>query len=189
MRSVKTLLLCIFFSLLLAQAFRAAAYEGNYFSIYGTVTDANWNPIPGALVTLYDNDFNRITTQDTNANGSFYFQGVSVKTNLCNVRVSYTEGGTEHRIPGYYIPAYPANGDQRVDPKQTHFDDYYLPGSQPRETPTPMPSLTPTDTPLPPPASDDSQGTEALIFSGGFIGGLVTATLACLIVFRRPGIK
>jgi hypothetical protein len=189
MRSTKTLLLLLFCSLLLAQAFRATAYEGVYFSISGTVTDANWNPIPGALVTLYDNDFNRITTQYTTESGYFSFQGVSVKSNLCNMRVTYTEGGIEHRIPGYYIPAYPANGEQHIDPDQTHFDDYYLPGSMPKETPTPapVPTLTPAATPVTDTASDSSQVTQAIIFAGGFIAGSITAALASLIVLRRPG--
>lgn len=75
MRYTKTLLLLIFCAMLLAQAVQAVAVEGEYFSISGTVTDANWNPIPGALVTLYDNDFNRITTQYTTESGYFSFQG------------------------------------------------------------------------------------------------------------------
>ncbi len=191
MRSAKTLLLLLFCALLLAQAVSATAVEGDYFSISGTVTDGNWNPIPGALATLYDNDFNRITTQDTNQNGSFYFQNVAVKTYLCTVRVSYTESGTVHNIPSYYIKHYPASGEQFIAPEETHYDNYYLPGSKPRETPTqtPVPTLTPADTPVPASASDNGQITQALIFAGGYIGGLVTATLACLIIFRRPGKK
>ncbi len=189
MRSAKTLLLLLFCALLLAQAVSATAVEGDYFSISGTVTDGNWNPIQGALVTLYDGNFNRITTQDTNQNGNFYFQNIAVKTNTCTVRVSCTENGTVHDIPGYYIKFYPASSAQSVAREETHYDNYYLPGSKPRETPTPAPALTPTDAPVPATASDNSQVTQALIFIGGFIAGSITATLACLIVFRRPGKK
>jgi len=189
MRSMKTPLLCMLCAVLAAMPLPAHAVVGDYFSISGTVTDANWNPIPGALVTLYDNDFNRITTQDTNENGYFAFQGVSVKTNLCHVRISYTEGGVEYIIPGYYIPAFPAHGEQRIDPEQSHFDDYYLPGSVPRVTPTPTPAPTsaPTDPPVPAPASGGSQATQAIIFIGGFVIGLATGTLTCLIALRYYG--
>jgi hypothetical protein len=189
MRSTKTLVLLIFGAMLVAMSLPASAVEGESFSISGTVTDGNWNPIPGALITLYDGNFNRVTTQDTNQNGSFYFQNVVVKTNVCTVRVSYNENGTVHNLPGYYIKYYPANGVQFIAPEETHYDNYYLPGSKPRETPTPAPALTPTDAPVPATASDDSQVTQALIFAGGFIAGSVTASLACLIVFRRPGKK
>jgi hypothetical protein len=186
MRSVKTLLLLLFCALLPAMSLQASAVEGEYFSISGTVTDANWNPIQGALVTLFDNDFNRITTQDTNQNGSFYFQNMEVKTYLCTVRVSYTEGGTVHDIPGYYIKHYPANGVQLIASEETHYDDYYLPGSMPRVSPTV--AATPVDTPSPaaaPVANPDSAVTGMLLFVGGFIAGLAVATLASFIVLRR----
>ena len=191
MRTAKTLLLCILVTMLAAMPLPASAVVGDYFSVSGRVTDANWNPIPGALVTLSDNDFNRITTQNTNGNGYFSFERVSVKTNLCNVRISYTDGNGTYYLPGYYIPAFNAHGEQQLTPEQTHFDNYYLPGSQPHVTPTPMPvpTLAPANTPAPTAVSDDGQATQALIFGGGFIGGMVTATLACLIIFRRPGIK
>jgi hypothetical protein len=188
---MKTLLSLLFGSLLLAQAFYAMAYEGESFSISGTVTDGNWNTMPGALVTLYDGEFNVITSQDTNQNGSFYFQNMILKTSTCTVRVSYIENGTVHSLPGYYTKFHPASGEQSFAPDETHFDDYYLPGSVPRvtPTPTPLPTMTPSDTPIPDAASENSQTTQALIFAGGYIGGMITATLACLIIFRRPGKK
>jgi hypothetical protein len=183
MRSILTLIIGI---MLLATALPASAVEGEYFSLSGTVTDANWNPIPGALVSLYDNDFNQITTQDTNSQGYFAFQGVSVKSNVCHVRVSYTDSsGVEHKIPGYYIPAITAKGDIQVDPAQTHFDDYYLPGSQPKATPTPapVPTSNPTATPVPVPANSDTV-TPVLLFLAGLLTGASVATLACFIVMR-----
>jgi hypothetical protein len=174
--------------MLLATSLPASAVYGDYFSISGRVTDANWNPIQGALVTLYDNEFNRITTQDTNENGYFAFEGVNVKTNLCQVRISYTDASGTYDLPGYFIPAITAHGDQHIDPKQTHYEDFYLPGSVPRVTPTPTPGPTgtPTDVPVPT-ESPEGQATQALIFGGGFVVGAVTAALACLIVFRSLG--
>jgi len=188
MRSTKTLLLLIFCAMLLAQAVQAVAVEGEYFSISGTVTDANWNPIPGALVTLYDNYFNRITTQDTNENGNFYFQNVMTKTYLCTVRVSYTENGTTHNIPGYYIKHYPANGVQYIGPEETHFEDYYLPGSVPRvsTTPTVAPTAAPAPTSMPAAELNNNAVTNILLFVGGFIAGTAVATLACFILLRSP---
>jgi hypothetical protein len=174
--------------MLLFTALPASATEGEYFSISGTVTDANWNPIPGALVTIYDNDFNRITTQNTNDQGYFSFQGVSVKSYLCNLRVSYTDAsGTEHVLPGYYIPSQTARGTIELDPVQTHYDDYTLPGSQPRVTPTPVPTPTPapTATPLPAPAHEDNTVVYMLLFIGGAIAGASVATLACFIAMRQ----
>jgi hypothetical protein len=186
MRSTKTLLLLILGAAILTTALQASATEGVYFSISGNVTDANWNPIPGALVTLYDNDFNRIATQYTLANGYFSFEGISVKSYLCNVRIAYTDNGTEYTIPGYYIPAYPAKDEQHIDPKQTHFDDYYLPDSKPLVTltPTPVPTAAPTATPLPENTTDNSTVTLFLLFAGGFIAGASVATLACFIILR-----
>lgn len=46
MRSAKTLLLLTFAAMLLSAALPASAVEGEYFSVSGTVTDANWNPHP-----------------------------------------------------------------------------------------------------------------------------------------------
>lgn len=186
MRSAITPLFCILCAMLMVMSLPASAVEGESFSISGTVTDANWNPIPGALVTLYDNDFNRITTQDTNQNGSFYFQNVVVRSYLCTVRVSYTENGTVHDIPGYYIKHYPASGAQLIAPGETHFDNYYLPGSIPRVCPTP--AVTPAATPTVPAAEPNGNAaTGILLFVGGFTAGSITATLASLIVLRRPG--
>ncbi len=191
MRSTRTLLPLILCAMFAAMALPAYAVEGDYFSISGTVTDANWNPIPGAVVTLYDNDFNRITTQDTNENGSFYFQNVAAKTYLCTLRVSYTENGTAHDIPGYYIKHYPASGVQFVAPEETHYDNYYLPGSVPKVCPTPVatPTSTPDPTVAPGPAdSNDSAVVSILLFVGGFIAGAAVATLACYIMMQ-PGRK
>lgn len=185
MRSVKTLFLCIL-CVFLAAAIPASALDGTYFSLSGYVTDANWNPIQGAVVTLYNNDFDRVTTTVTTESGYFAFEGVSVKTNLCSVRISYTEGGVEHEIPGYYIPALTASGDIRLAANQTHYDNYYLPGSQPHVTPTPTPSPTPSPTAAPSPTEAPvSQCAQALIFAGGFAIGAITATLTCFIVFRH----
>ncbi len=188
MCSAKTLLLCFLCAVLLATPLPASAVEGDYFSISGTVTDANWNPIQGALVTLYDNEFNRITTQYTSESGYFAFEGVSVKTNLCQIRISYTDSSGTHDLPGYYIPAITAHGDQHIDPRQSHYDDFYLPGSVPRITPTPTPDPTATPAEAPAPtASPVSQTAQALIFGGGFALGAVTAALACLVLLRARG--
>jgi hypothetical protein len=189
MRSTKTLILLMFCAMLLAQALHATAVEGDYFSISGTVTDANWSPIQGALVTLYDNDFNPITTQDTNEYGHFYFQNVAVKTYLCTVRVSYTESGAVHSIPGYYIKHYPANGIQSVAPEETHYDNYYLPGSMPKvcTTPAVTPTATPAPTAVPAAEPNNSAVTSILLFVGGFIAGSAVATLACYILLWPPG--
>lgn len=183
MRSVKTLLPV--FLLLLAAALPASATEGVYFSISGSVTDANWNPIPGALVTLYDNDFNRITTQDTNAQGYFAFEGVSVRSNLCNIRIAYTDAdGVVHDLPGYYMPSYTASGNILIDPDQTHFDFYTLPGSVPRATPTPMPTAIVEPTALPTVAPGNGTTDPLVLFSGGFLAGACVAALVCIMAFR-----
>jgi len=188
---MKTLLSLLFGSLLLAQAFYAMAYEGESFSISGTVTDGNWNTMPGALVTLYDGEFNVITSQDTNQNGSFYFQNMILKTSTCTVRVSYIENGTVHSLPGYYTKFHPASGEQSFAPDETHFDDYYLPGSVPRVCPTP--AVTPVATPAPTAAQaadpNNNVVVSILLFAGGFIAGASLATLACYIVLKRPGKK
>ncbi len=183
MRPSKTLLLCM--AMLAAMSLPASAVEGDYFTISGTVTDANWNPIPGALVTLYDSDFNRITTQDTTASGNFSFEGVSTKTNMCIIRISYTDANGTYSIPGYYIPALPAHGRQRLTPEQAHYDNFYLPGSRPRVTPAA--TLSPTNAPVPTAAPDNSQGNQALTFAGGFAIGAASAVLGCAIVLRYRG--
>jgi hypothetical protein len=186
MRSAKTLLLLTFAAMLLSAALPASAVEGEYFSVSGTVTDANWNPIPGALITLYDFDFNRITTQNTNSQGYFAFQGVSVKSNVFNLRVSYTdENGVSRSLPGYYIPAMTAKGDIKLDTAKTHYDDYTLPGSQPRLTATPAPTITAAPTATPQPAQPaDNTVVYLLLFIGGAIAGAAVATLACFVAMR-----
>lgn len=187
MRSIKTLLTLLFGAMLLSMALPASAVEGVYFSVSGTLTDANWNPVPGAVITLYDFDFNRITTQDTNSQGYFSFEGVSVNSNVFNIRVFYTdESGVEHTLPGYYIPAMPAEGDIKIAGAKTHFDDYTLPGSQPRATPTPVPTSAPapTATPLPAQASQDNTVVYMLLFISGAVAGASVATLACFVVMR-----
>ncbi len=186
MRSTKTLLLLIFAAMLLSAALPATAVEGEIFSVSGTVTDANWNPIPGALITIYDLDFNRITTQNTNSQGYFFFQGVSVKSNVFNLKVSYTdENGVTHSLPGYYIPAMTAKGDIQLDTAKTHYDDYTLPGSQPRPTATPVPTPTAAPTAAPQPAQQtDNTVQYMLMFIGGAVSGAAVATLACFVVMR-----
>lgn len=186
MRSAKTLLLLAFAAMLVSAALPASAVEGEYFSVSGTVTDANWNPIPGALITLYDFDFNRITTQNTNSQGYFSFEGVSVTSNVFNLRVIYTdESGAQHELPGYYIPAMTAKGDIRLDAAKTHYDDYTMPGSEPRATSTPMPTPTQAPAATPQPAqSTDNTVVYMLLFVGGAIAGAAVATLACFIVMR-----
>lgn len=111
-----------------------------------------------------------------------------MKSYLCNVRVTYVEGGTEHKLPGYYIPSYPAKGEQQIDPKQTHYDDYYLPGSVPRVSPTPTvaPTATPAPTPMPAAELNNNVVTSISLFVGGFIAGAAVATLACFILLRSP---
>lgn len=186
MCSLKIPLLAAMGALLLILALPGQATQGEYFSVSGTVTDANWNPIQGALVTLFDNDFNRVTTQETTAAGYFSFQGVSVKSNLCNVRISYTDNtGVDHDIPGYYIPAQTAKGTIVLGPNMTHYDDYALPGSVPHPTPTPdPPTPTPAPSPTPEPSTGDSR-RDALFFICGFLAGASAALLA-FIIFLRP---
>jgi hypothetical protein len=188
MRSVKTLLLLLIVACIIATAIPASAYKGEYFNVSGRVTDANWNPIPGAYIELYDFDFNLITTQNTTAQGYFSFEGVSVTSNVFNIRVTYTdENGTAHKIPGYYIPAMTAKGDIKIESAKTRFDDYYLPGSQPLVSPTPVPTATPVPTvaPTPVPESGDSAVIYVLLFAGGFIAGASLATLACFLFMGR----
>jgi hypothetical protein len=187
MRSVKTLLLLSLCALLLALAAPAFAVEGDSFAIYGTVTDANWNPVPGALVTLFDNDMNQIITQNTDRNGNFSFENMVVKTSLCTVHVTYIDaGGVRHDIPSYYIKRYWAKDVQQVDPRESHYDDYYLPGSMPRVTPTAEPTATALPTAVPSPTPDPGNGlmTNILVFIGGSVAGAAVATLACFMVLR-----
>ncbi len=189
MRPTRTLLLFIIGATLAMMALPAHALEGEYFMLSGTVTDANWNPISGADVVLYDNYVDRvINSTTTDQNGNFAFEHVTIKTNLCTVGVSYTEGGTTYKIPGYNINHYPANGVQKVDLKDTHFNDYYLIGSTPQisATPTVAPTATAVPTPLPITGSDNSPVPSILLFLGGSISGAVVATLACFIVLRPP---
>ncbi len=188
MRSIKTLLILLAGAALLAAALPASASEGQYFTVSGTVTDANWNPISGALVTVYDLDYNGIITQNTNEQGHFLIENITVKSNTFHLKVSYTDANGEvHTLPGYYIPAYTAKGDVVVDPAKTNFDFYTLPGSQPRVTPTPVPTATPVPTPLPTatPVPQDSNGLYVIMFIGGFISGASVALLGC-IIFLRP---
>jgi len=188
MRFTKTLLTALAGIALIFAALPAHAVDGDYFSISGTVTDANWNPIPGALVILYDNDFNQVTTQDTTSNGYFAFEGVSVKTNLCNLRISYKDAeGTVHELPGYYIPSQTAHGTIELNATMTHYDDYALPGSQPRATPTPVPTPTPAPTTAPTadPVPQNDNGLYLILFFSGFLTGASMSLLAC-IVFMRP---
>ena len=188
MRPTKTLLVLLIGVVLLAASLLPAhAVQGDYFSVSGTVTDANWNPVPGAVVSLYDNDFNIITTQRTTAQGYFSFQGVSVKTNLCNLGVLYTDSdGVDHQLPSYYIPAFTAKDDVQLDPKQTHYDDYTMPGSIPHTTPVPTPTPTPDPTVVPTadPAPSDNTMVYILLFIGGFTTGASVALLGCIVVLR-----
>ena len=187
MRSMKTLLLLIFGAMLLAGASQAFAINGN-FTISGTVSDANWNPVPGANVTLYDNQFNIIAIQLTDANGNFLLENMNASTYTCTVRVQITEGGTTFKIPDYYFKWYPASGVQYVDPSESHFDNYYMIGSKPRVSPapTPLPAETPTPTPEPTAVPRTDMVPSVLIFAGGFIAGVIVATLVCFFLMRSP---
>jgi len=185
MRSAKTLLLLIFAAMLLSAALPASAVEGEYFSVSGTVTDANWNPIPGALITIYDLDFNRITTQNTNS------QATSFSRREREVERLQPQGIVHRRERRGPQPSWllhtgdDREGDIQLDAAKTHYDDYTLLGSQPRPTATPVPTPTaaPAATPQPSRQSDNTV-VYVLLFAGGAVAGAAVATLACFIVMR-----
>jgi hypothetical protein len=192
MRYAKTFLLLILGMVLLSIAAPAFALSNEFFTLNGTVSDANWNPVPGANVTLYDNKFNDIANTVTNVNGNFLFQDENVTTYTCTVRVQLMEGGTLYKIPDYYFLWYRAVGNLSVSPAETHFEDYYVYGSKPMACPTPMPTAMPTFTPIPtvvPTAGNDTTVPDILLFVGGFAAGAVIATLACFFLMhssRKP---
>jgi hypothetical protein len=185
MRSTKTLLLLIFGAMLLAGASQAFANNGN-FTISGTVTDANWNPVPGANVTVYDNQFNVIRIQTTDANGQFFMEELNASTFTYKVHVEIIEGATTYQVEDYMSKWHQANGVQSIDTSETHFDNYYMVGSMPRvsPTPTPLPTVTPTPTPEPTAVPEDSLVPSILLVAGGFIGGAIVATLVCFFFMR-----
>ena len=191
MRLTKTLLFLIFCAVLLALAAPSMAVKGDNFTLSGTVTDDNWNPVQNATVTLYDNNFAVIATNTTDAGGNFRFSNLYVSTYTCTIRVQVTEDGTTYKIPDYYFDWYDAEGLLAVDPNQTHYEDFYVPGSVPHATPSPTmaPTIMPTITPEPTdaPSPDSPLISAGLPAAGGFIAGAAIATLACLIVLRRPG--
>lgn len=191
MRLTKTLLFLMSCALLLALSSPAIAIKGEYFTLSGTVTDANWNPIPNATVTLYDNNFVTIATNTTDSNGNFTFSDQNVSTYTCTVRVQFTQGGTTYQIPDYYFTWFNAAGIQQVDPSETHYEDYYVPGSVPRVSPSPTmaPTILPTITPMPTvaPTTYSPILSDMLFTAGGFIAGAAIAALACFILLRRRG--
>src|SRR5208337_1469107 len=186
MRCAKTFLLLILGLVLLSVAAPAFALPNEFFTMNGTVSDANWNPVPGANVTLYDNKFDVIATTVTDSNGNFIFRDENASTYTCTVRVQLMEGGTLYKIPDYYFLWYRALGNLSVTPDETHFEDYYVYGSKPRACPTPMPTAIPTSTPLPTAVPTPANDTlvDILLLAGGFAAGAIIATLACFILMR-----
>jgi hypothetical protein len=190
MHLTKTLLFLMSCAVLMALSSPALAIKGDNFTLFGTVTDANWNPVQNATVTLYDNNFVSIATNTTDTSGNFMFSDMNVSTYTCTIRVQVVQGGTTHIIPDYYFSWFNADGIQRVDSNETHYEDYYVPGSVPRVSPSPTmsPTILPTITPMPTATPDPASPMSDILFgAGGFIAGAAIATLACFILLRHPG--
>lgn len=177
----------LFITAAVAVLLAAPAFATGNFTISGTVSDANGAPIQGADVTLADNYEHPVKTIKTDANGNFLFEDANVSTNLCALLVSYYDGNTTIKLPGYYIKRYPASGIQHVDPSESRFDFYTLPGSTPNVTAAPTIIATPTPIPTTEPAASGNDILSSmLIFAGGFIAGAAVVSLAFLILQRLP---
>ena len=121
-------LLLISIILLSITAVTGANASNTAFSISGQVIDRYGDPLPGATVTLIDNNFNTIATKTTNQNGNFDFLNVVAETNTCTVRVSYTDSdGTKYDMPTYYVKWYPTSNIQYIPSSQTQIPNYPQP--------------------------------------------------------------
>jgi hypothetical protein len=108
------------------------------FSVSGQVTDADGRPLPGANVTLIDQNYNNLSVRTTNDNGGFDFVNVNGTTSTITVRVSYFDGKNTYVNPSYYYRWYPANGIQLINTSETRLESYRMPASTITVVPTPL---------------------------------------------------
>lgn len=118
-------LLLISFILLSLTAVSGAYASGTPFSVSGKVVDRYGNPIPGADVTLIDNNYKTIKTVKTTDTGNYDFINVVADTDTCTARISYTDGtGTTYTIPSYYVRWYPTKQMQFIPQVETTLSTY-----------------------------------------------------------------
>ena len=95
-------------------------------TIRGTVTDADGNPVQGALVTLFDANRAEVTTVETDTGGGFAFVNARVDTDVCTVRVFYNDLHQTYNNAAYFTESYPATGDQFIPKKDTRLGTLHL---------------------------------------------------------------
>lgn len=114
---------CIVFACMLAVSMTpTASAADSTLLVTGIVTDANGNPLSGALVTLYDDQLTDIYQTYTNENGAFIISTVSL-TDRCKVTVSYRQGAIEYRTLLNNVSWYDnASGPISISPGDTKLD-------------------------------------------------------------------
>ncbi|CAJ36362.1 carboxypeptidase regulatory-like domain-containing protein [Methanocella arvoryzae] len=97
----------------LAFAFFASpslAKTGTIDLVHGQVTNANWEPLPGADVVIEDGSHNQIARTISDSSGNFSFTNVSDGgTGRIRVITWYTLGATTYNITRFSPEWYPAN--------------------------------------------------------------------------------
>ena len=101
-----------------------ASAQTSTFSVSGEVTDANGNPVPGAIVTLIDSNFNVLGTKTTGDDGTYNFLNVVSNTGTVKVEVNITKDGVTYAVPSYYTNWVNAEGIQIIPSSQTQISDY-----------------------------------------------------------------
>ncbi len=122
-KTLNLLLICVI--LLSLFAVSNAYADGTPFSAMGQVTDRYGNGVPGATVTLVDNNYKTVGKTKTDANGNFEFGSVSVETNLVKVLTTYQDdSGKTYTIPPEWSNWFTASGNVFVNGTYTKFPDY-----------------------------------------------------------------
>ncbi len=94
-------------------------------TVHGIVIDADGNPVPGAVVTLFDGDRTELSSVTTNAAGSYTFSNVYVSTDLCTVRVFYNDLRKTYNNAAYFDVWYQARGDVTIPTKDSQLGTYH----------------------------------------------------------------
>ena len=127
MRLSKMVLVGILCIVALTFVFSAGA-EASTFTATGTVTDANGNPVPGAVVTMVDNHYGQVAKTHTDDNGSFLFDNIDIGTLTFKVLTSYTDSsGKTYTVPPEYSNWLNAEGLVKINQTYTQITDFALP--------------------------------------------------------------
>ncbi len=125
MRSRNFLITGIFCLFIMAFAVADAAAET--VTVYGTVIDANGNPVQGADVTIVDNNYVTVAETLSDASGNFEFPGLELGTATFKALASYSDGNKTYSTPAVYALWHASSGTQYINESETQLPDYAPP--------------------------------------------------------------